>query len=124
MKLIDSVTRMLCRLISRGAFAPSISLQNMRYHDSSRLQAQQKADERHVQNVSFVQEDIEELKLDEDQFDCILCASAFPYFQDIHSVLVNCRSWLKSGCSLNFCTPKVPPHCPGRFQHIINDIIS
>ncbi|KAK9821701.1 hypothetical protein WJX74_010456 [Apatococcus lobatus] len=70
--------------------------------------ASKKAEKLHLHNVTFIEQDVEDLQLEKAQSDCVSCSSAMVFLEDIPTTLQKCHSWLKEGSSLHFNTPQAP----------------
>jgi arsenite methyltransferase len=65
-------------------------------------QARNKVTSTGLQNVEFLEADIERIDLAAETFDVVLCSSALMWLTDIPATLQRCRSWLKNDGLLAF----------------------
>lgn len=70
--------------------------------ESMLKEAQKKAQKLNINNLEFLQTDIESLELPTEKFERISCCAAMVIFNDITNVLNHCYSWLKLGGKIGF----------------------
>ena len=70
-------------------------------------QAERKAKEHKLSNLTFQLRDAETAIFEESSFDSILCSSGLIYLQDHDAALRRFLQWLKPGGKLCFNTPQV-----------------